>query len=188
MNKRGVILTFGIILTLICSPMYTAVGQQSADSESDLKIGYVDPQAIMSKMPEMKAVEQRLQNFAERKRQELADKEVDLQEQLRIYEQKAAVISDQAKAKEEERLGQLNAQLQQFRLQIQQELQQKQQELIGPLFQEIEQAIDKVASDMELTYVLNTTTTNGDVIILYASEDAQAKYDITEAVMQNLDM
>jgi len=152
----------------------------------DLKIGYVDPQAILNKMPEMKAVQQKLQNFAERKQEELSQKEQDFQQQITEYQQKSAVISDEAKAKEEERLGQLNADLQQYRQQIQQELQQKQQELVGPLLQEIERAINQVASDMNLTYVLNTTTSTGDVIILYASPEAQEQYDITDQVMREL--
>jgi outer membrane protein len=39
---------------------------------------------------------------------------------------------------------------------------------------------------MNLTYVLNTTTSSGDAIILYASDEAQEKYDITDQVMQQL--
>jgi len=34
--------------------------------------------------------------------------------------------------------------------------------------------------------VLNTTTSNGDVIILYVSEEIQSEFDITDAVMQDL--
>ncbi|MGM0588176.1 MAG: OmpH family outer membrane protein [Bacteroidota bacterium] len=152
----------------------------------DLNIGYVDPQSILMKMPEMKAVQQRLQNFADRKREELAQKQQDFQQQVQDFQQKSAVISDAAKKKEEERLGQLNVELQQFQSEIQQEMQQKQQELVGPLFEQIEDAINTVAQQKGLTYVLNTTTTNGDVIILYASESAQEKYDITDAVMREL--
>lgn len=168
------------VIGLLSIPSFTVA------QSGELKIGYVDPQAILQKMPEMKAVQQRLQNFAERKREELANKQTDFQQQVQEYQQKSAVISDAAKAKEEERLGELNAQLQQFQSQIQQELQQKQQELVGPLFQQIEQSINAVAEEMGLTYVINTTTTNGDVIILYASPDAQEKYNITDPVMRDL--
>jgi len=169
-----------VALVFLAAPSFTLA------QTNELKIGYVDPQAILQKMPEMKAVQQRLQNFAERKREELANKQTDFQQQVQEYQQKSAVISDEAKAKEEERLGQLNAELQQFQSQIQQELQQKQQELVGPLFQQIEQSINAVAEDMGLTYVINTTTTNGDVIILYASQEAQDKYNITDPVMRDL--
>lgn len=178
---------FKRILTIsaFCAVFIATLGVTQSSAQ-ELKIGYVEPQAILAKMPEMKAVQQRLQNFAQRKQQELAQKEEEFNTEISNYQQKSAVISDDAKAKEEERLGQLNAELQQFRGQLQQEMQQKQQELVGPLLDQIGTAIDQVANDMDLTYVLNTTTSSGDAIILYASDDAQEKYDITDQVMQQL--
>lgn len=178
---------FKRILTLsaFCVVFAATLGV-SQSSAQELKIGYVEPQAILAKMPEMKAVQQRLQNFAERKQKELAQKEQEFNAEITNFEQRSAVISEDAKQKEQERLGQLNAELQQYRTQLQQEMQQKQQELVGPLLDQIGTAIDQVANDMNLTYVLNTTTSNGDAIILYASDEAQEKYDITDQVMQQL--
>lgn len=174
-----------ITLSAFCAVFIATLGvTQSAAQE--IKIGYVEPQAILSKMPEMKAVQQRLQNFAERKQKELAEKEQELNAEIENFQQRSSVISEDAKQKEEQRLGQLNAQLQQFRGQLQQEMQQKQQELVGPLLDQIGTAIDQVANEMNLTYVLNTTTSSGDAIILYASDEAQEKYDITDQVMQQL--
>lgn len=174
-----------ISLATVIFAIVAFVNVQQAQAQQ-LEIGYVDPQTILSRMPEMKAVQQRLQNFADRKREELAKKQTEFQQQVTAYQQKLAVISEDAKKKEEERLGQLQAELQQFQTQLQQELQQKQQELMGPLLQQIEEAINDVAAERGLTYVLNTTTNTNDVIILYASEEAQKKYDITDAVMKKL--
>ena len=172
-------------ISVLCFALVAIFGVAESQSQ-DIKIGYVEPQAILAKMPEMKAVQQRLQNFAERKQKELAQKEQEFNAEVTKYQQKSTVISDQAKQKEEERLGQLNAELQQFRTQLQREIQQKQQELVGPLLEQIGTAIDQVAQDMQLTYVINTTTSGGDAIILYASEEAQQKYDITDQVMVQL--
>ncbi|GAA5522960.1 OmpH family outer membrane protein [Aliifodinibius salicampi] len=154
----------------------------------DLTIGYVDPQAILSKMPEMKAVQQRLQNFMESKREEFASKQEEYQQKVAEYQDKESVISEDAKQQEEERLGQMGAELQQYQSQLQQEIQQKQQELVGPLLDQIDSAINTVANERGLSYVLNTTTSNGDVILLYVSDEAQQQYDITDEVMDELDM
>lgn len=172
-------------ISAVCLVCFLTLGTDKVTAQ-DVEIGYVDPQAVLAKMPEMKAIQQRLQNFVDRKREELAQKEQNFNQEVQSYQQKSSVISDAARQKEEERLGQLNAELQQFRTQLQQEVQQKQQELVGPLLQQINEAINKVASDMGLTYVLNTTTSNGDVIILYASDEAQQKYDITDRVMRQM--
>jgi len=51
----------------------------------DMKIGFVDPRAVLERMPEMRAVQQRLQNFAERKQTELAQKERELQTEIELY-------------------------------------------------------------------------------------------------------
>lgn len=172
-------------ISLLCFFAVGFSGQNTIQAQ-DLEIGYVDPQVILNKMPEMKAVQQRLQNFIERKREEFASKQQDFQQQLTEYQQKADVINESARQREEERLGKLNAELQQYQTQIQQEIQQKQQELVGPLLDQIDKAVSTVASDMGLTYVLNTTTSQGDMIILYASDEAQKKYNITDQVMQEL--
>lgn len=173
--------------TAFCIALIMGMGfNQSQAQIQEEKIGYVDPQAILQKMPEMKAVQQRLQNFIEKKQQEIVQQDQELQQEINTYQQKQSVLSDQAKQKEEERLGQLQADLQQAQREAQQAIQQKQQELVGPLLQEINSGIDAVAQEMSLSYVLNTTTSNGDLIILYASEEAQNKYDITEEVMAEL--
>lgn len=174
-------------ISLLCLFAVGLTGVSSANAqESTTTIGYVDPQAILSKMPEMKAVQQRLQNFIQRKKEEFATKQQTFQQELSEYQKKASVISESSKKEEEERLGKLNAELQQYQTQIQQEIQQKQQELVSPLLEQINSAIGTVAQKQGLTYVLNTTTSTGDVIVLYASDEAQKKYNITDKVMREL--
>ncbi|MEQ8523215.1 OmpH family outer membrane protein [Gracilimonas sp.] len=154
--------------------------------DAEMKIGYVNPQAVLAKMPEMAAIQKRLQNFAEQKQQELLKKEQDFQQQVAAYEQKAGVISQEANQKEQERLAQLQQDLSTAQQEAEQALQQRRQELLGPMFTQIGTAIDAVAREKGLSYVLNTTTSSGDLIILYASDEYQSKYDITDAVMQEL--
>lgn len=154
----------------------------------ELKIGYIDPNVVLSRMPEMAAIERRLQNFAERKRREFADKQQALQRDSESLEQRRAVISADAVAREEQRLTQLYTELQQFEQTYAQELQQQQAEQMGPLLQRIQTAINEVATEMGLTYVLNTMTNNGDFIILYASPRMQEQNNITERVAQKLDL
>jgi len=152
----------------------------------DMKIGYVEPRVVLERMPEMRAVEQRMQNFVERKREELTQKERTFQRELEQYQQKIGVISDAAREQEEERLGQLQFELQQSQNQVRQEIQQRQAELMSPLLQQVQGAIDEVARQKGIDYVLNTTTSTGDVIILYVREDLREEYDITDEVMRNL--
>jgi outer membrane protein len=185
-TKRKNQTMFKQILSISVLCLFSITLGISSVNAQETTIGYVDPQAILDKMPEMKAVQQRLENFVQRKQEELATKQQNFQNEIAEYQKKAAVISEEAKAEEEQRLGKLNAELRQYQMQIQQEIQQKRQELVGPLITNINSAISSVAQEMGLTYVLNMATSTGDIIILYASEEARAKYDITDQVMQEL--
>lgn len=155
-------------------------------AQEEIQIGYINPQAVLAKMPEMRAIQQRLQNFAERKQEELSTQEQEFQAAVAEYQQKAGVISEEANQREQERLGQMQQQLTVAQQEAEQALQQRRQELLSPMFSQIDAAINSVAEEMGLTYVLNTTTSSGDQIILYASPEFQEKYDITEAVMMEL--
>jgi len=178
--KRAIFITFTVLISA------TALFATPAIQAQDMKIGFVDPRVILDRMPEMRAVQQRLQNFAERKQRELADAEQNLQTEIQLYQQKIGVISQEAQQKEEERLGELDLELREMQSQAQQELQQRRAELMAPLLEQIQDAINEVATQKNIDYVLNTTTSTGDVIILYVKEELRDQYDITDAVMVNL--
>ena len=174
-------------LSLLTLSFFIAISASTvAHAQEEMQIGFVNPQAVLAKMPEMRAVQQRLQNFAEQKQQELKQKEDAFQQEYNNYQSKASVISDAANEREQQRLGQMQQDLITAQQEAEQALQTRREELLGPLFEQIATAIDAVAQQMNLSYVLNTTTSTGDLIILYASEEYQSKYDITEAVMKEL--
>ncbi len=175
---------FSFIILLAISALMAAPEAKA----QDMTIGFVEPRAILDRMPEMRAVQQRLQNFAERKQRELQDKERELQTEMELYQQRASVISEQARESEEQRLTELDAEFRQMQNQAQQELQQQRAELMAPLLEQIQNAIDVVAARKGLDFVLNTTTSTGDVIILYVDPEIQEEYDITDEVMVELDI
>ncbi|WP_069130225.1 OmpH family outer membrane protein [Rhodohalobacter halophilus] len=176
--------TLGFIFLVAISTVMATPAVQA----QDMKIGFVEPRAVLERMPEMRAVQQRLQNFAERKQNELMEKERELQTEIELYQQKAGVISENARQQEEERLTAMDTEFRQMQQQAQQEMAQQRAQLMQPLLEQIQQAIDAVAARKGLDYVLNTTTSGGDVIILYVSPNIRDEYDITDEVMDELDI
>jgi outer membrane protein len=174
-----------LLTTLVAITGFMFAPASQAQTQ-DMKIGFVDPRAVLERMPEMRAVQQRLQNFAERKQQELSDKESALQTEIELYQQKVGVISESARQTEEERLSEMDTEFRQLQTQVEREFQQQRADLMSPLLNQIQESINTVAETRGLDYVLNTTTSNGDVIILYVSEEIQSEFDITDAVMQDL--
>jgi len=152
----------------------------------ETKIGFVSPQAILNRMPEMKAIQQRLTNFQDREGIKLQNQNAALQQAAQIYEQKKDVISAAANTTELAKLQQMAEDFQKSQEDAKVAIQDKRRELLGPLNQQISEAIDAVAAKMGLSYVLNTVTSTGDLVILYASQEYATKYNITDAVMVEL--
>lgn len=171
---------FGLFLVLAA-----VVGVSQAQT---LKIGYVDPQEILVKMPEYAAVERRLQNFAERKRDEFGRLQTDFEKRANDYQQKASVLSNEARTTEERAIEDMREKLMNFQTAYQEELMKEQETQLSPLFDKIEKGIADVANEMGLTFVLNPRTSNGDVILLYISDEARETLNITRKVIEKLEL
>src|SRR5690625_1322316 len=179
MIKKATTLGFLTLVLALSLQAGTAVAQ-------DMRIGFVEPRAVLERMPEMRAVEQRLQNFINRKQDELAELEQNFQQEIETYQQRAGVISDADREHAEERLGQWQCQLQQSQGQADQEVRQGQARLMAPQREQGQDAIDELATERGIDDVLNTTTSTGDVLMLDGQEEIRAQNDITDAVMRSL--
>ena len=151
-----------------------------------VRIGVVDATQILSEMPELTTISDQLEGFTTRKRREFAQLETDFVRAREEFEQKVAVISESARQVEQERLAEKAARLQQFQQDYQQELLERQEALIEPLRTRILNSINEVAEDMNLAYVLNRMVNNGDMVVLYMSDEMRNQFDITNRVREKL--
>ena len=102
-------------------------------------------------------------------------------ERLADYQQKQALLSDQARQTREQELLDKQGEIQQFLANKEQELAAEEAKLMNPLLDRVQSAINEVASDRGLNMVVNAQA-GGSPVLLYADEDM----DITEAVMNKL--
>jgi outer membrane protein len=152
----------------------------------ELRIGVVDADLILAQMPELTTINDQLEGFVSRKRREFAQLETSFLRAREEFEQKVAVISESARQVEQERLAEMARNLQQFQMEYQNELLSRQESLINPLRDKILNAINEVSRELGLAYVLNRMVNNGDMVVLYMSEDMRNRYDITERVKLKL--
>jgi outer membrane protein len=155
-----------------------------ADAQN-LRIGVVDANLILAEMPELMNVSDQLEGFATRKRREFAQLETDFIRAREEFEQKVAVISETARQNEQERLAEKARRIQQFQVEYQEELLERQEALIQPLRNRITRTIDEISKELGLSYVINRMVNNGDVVVLYVSDEMK-QYDITDRVKQRL--
>lgn len=154
----------------------------SSISYSQLKIGYVDSDALLNQMLDAKDARQQLDQFIQEWQSELNQMDKEWKTKYDDYEKRKLIMSDQSRAEMESDLIKLEQKITEFREKkfgTNGELFQKQDELMKPVQNKLFTAIKDVAEDENLDFVLDRS---GDILILYAKE----QYDITNLVLEKL--
>ncbi len=163
--KKIILSTFLVLCTMV--------------SFAQTKVGTVDADFILSKMPEFTQANEELKNYN-------LDLEKQLKEKLDTYEQtlKAAqakfeTMSDAEKQAKQEELSGMEADIAKFRQNGTQLVQLKQSEVLQPLYKKIGEEVSKYAKTQSYTQILTVGNNNN---FAYFDE----AYDITIAVLSQM--
>ncbi len=154
----------------------------SSVSFAQLKIGYIDSDAIMNNLPDVLDARQKLDALIQEWQTELNKLEADWKAKYDDYEKRKLIMTDQTRAETEAALVQLETQIAQFREKkfgTNGELFQKQDELMKPVQNKIFGALKEIAEKDDYDFVFDRS---GDIMILFAKE----KYDLTAQVLEKL--
>jgi len=166
-----------ILTTLFILVPLTVFGQ--------LKVGTMNPDAVLDALPETEQVESQIQQFIQERQGEFQDQYQVWIEDLTEFSEmaEAGQISGEAQTQREEELQERQEELSNMESRIQRQIQQRQNELFSPLLNRVDAAMSEVAEELELEFVINQTASSGDPIVYYSS---QRGVDITERVIQKL--
>lgn len=147
------------------------------------KIAYMDLEAAIAMMPETKTAEQTLQTFQQKLGQGLQATDQYLRSLISEYQELAAVEgTTEADLKpKEDKIRDLQAELQKKQSESQQQFANKQAEVMAPILEKLEKAMKDYANANGYTYVLNTSS-NGTSIILHGVDSD----NITKVVLEKL--
>ncbi|MGK9476617.1 OmpH family outer membrane protein [Melioribacter sp. OK-6-Me] len=154
----------------------------SSVSFAQLKIGYVDSEAIMSQLPEAQDAQKKLDAIIKEWQEELNKLEKDWKTKYEDYEKRKLILSEQKRVEIEKELVQLEEQISKFRQEkfgVKGELFQKKEELDKPILNRIFNAIEEVAKENDFDFIFDKS---GDIMFLYAKEE----YDVTNLVLEKL--
>jgi outer membrane protein len=154
----------------------------SSISFAQLKIGYIDSDAIMDNLPDVLDARQKLDAVIQEWQAELNKLEADWKAKYDDYEKRKLIMTDQTRAETEAALVQMETQIAQYREKkfgTNGELFQKQDELMKPVQNKIFVALKEIAVQDDYDYVFDRS---GDIMILFAKE----KYDLTSQVLDKL--
>ncbi|HPI36673.1 MAG TPA: OmpH family outer membrane protein [Ignavibacteriaceae bacterium] len=147
-----------------------------------LKIGYVDSDALLNQMLDAQDARKQLDQFIQDWQNELNQMDKEWKTKFDDYEKRKLIMSDQSRAEMESDLIKLEQKITEFREKkfgTNGELFQKQDELMKPVQNKLFTAIKEVAEEEQLDFVLDRS---GDILILYAKE----QHDITNLVLEKI--
>ncbi|HVO73684.1 MAG TPA: OmpH family outer membrane protein [Ignavibacteriaceae bacterium] len=164
------------VIAVLAAILFTGIGY------GQLKIGYVDSDAIMDNLPDAQDAHQKIDALVQEWQTELNKMESNWKAKYDDYEKRKLIMSDQTRVELEAELVKLEQGMTDYREKkfgTNGELFQKQDELMKPVQNKIFNAIQEIAKEQDLDFVFDKS---GDVMLLYAKD----QYDITQTVLEKL--
>jgi outer membrane protein len=146
------------------------------------KYGYIDSKFILEQMPEYQENKDKLNKLSERWQKEIDDRYVVLRKRKEALAQEEVLLPDDVKEKRQAEIKQLEEeamQLQRLYFGVGGELFQKRQELIKPIQDRIFEALEKVASKGNYSFVFDKANQSN---LIYADP----KMDLSDKVLKEL--
>lgn len=146
------------------------------------KVGYIDSDLILSKMPEYKSAQKQLDELAAKWQDEAAQMQAKLDQMYKDFKNEEALLTSEQKKIKEDAIVKKEAELFKFREEkfgTTGELFKQREALIKPVQDKLYEAVQKVAKAEGLDFIFDKA---GGVLMLYANP----KYDKTFEVMEML--
>ena len=159
-----------LIATVLLSTL-TAVAQT--------KVGTIDPELIVSKMPDLAGVQDGIKAYNTELETQLQAKVTDYETKIADYREKEATMLEAEKKLKQDAIIKLEQEIQQFQGNANQLIQLKQNELLNPLYVKIGEALNEIAAAEGFSQVLSIGSGNS---VAYADPN----YDLTDKVMAKL--
>ena len=151
-------------------------------SSAQMKIAYINSEAIMQQLPEAQDAQKQLDAISTDWQTELTKMQTDLQHRFEDYDKKKLVMSDKRRAEIEKELQDLEKKMVDYRTAkfgANGELFSKQNELMKPVQDKLFKAVKDIADEGGYDYVFDKSSTT---LLMYSNE----KNDLTSKVLAKL--
>lgn len=141
------------------------------------KVGTINTEYILSKMPEFEQVQKKLETYGKTLDTGLKEKFDEYQTKVKDYSEKEATYTDALKKLKQKDIMKLEEDIQKLRTNSSKLLQVRQDELLRPLYNKIGQEVEKIVKAEGFTQIFNE---NNSLIYI------DPKFDITTKVMKSM--
>ncbi len=142
------------------------------------KVGTIDADYILNRMPEMEEVNKGLETYNTELQGDLQNAITEYESLIKEYEAQRDTLNDTLRAEKENNIVGLENDIKNFRQRASLMMQMRRNELSKPLYEKIDSAMKAVIEEEGFTQILHASGNN----LAFAS----AEYDITEKVMNKL--
>ena len=146
------------------------------------KIGWVDTQVIMKKLPAAVEAQNKLDNLVAQWQSEINKLQTDFNQAANDYQRRRLILPEQARVQEEQKLSDMQKKIVDLRNQRfgpNGDLSQQQNAIMRPVQEKILQAIQEVAKEDKYDYIFDKS---GQILLMYSNP----KYDVTQQVLDLL--
>lgn len=151
------------------------------NSYAQLKIRYINSQRILAEYPEAQEIQKKLDEIRSGYENEYNDMLKKYEDLVKEIENQSLLLSPEKKSEKENEAQDLAVQIEQFRYQKlgpQGELYKKNLELTQPLYDKIDQIIQRIGKEEDYDYILDVV----QGVVLYS----KPQYDITNRIIEEL--
>lgn len=150
----------------------------SLDVVGQSKVGTVDTDYVLSKMPEFTKVQEDLKAYSTKLEDELKSKVEDYQAKIKSYQEGLAEMTDPMKKLKQDEIIALEQDITQYRQNAAQLVPIEQNRLLQPLYKKIGELLEQVAKESGYTQIINVNNSG----LAYLDPN----YDLTNILLTKL--
>ncbi|MGY6562523.1 MAG: OmpH family outer membrane protein [Luteibaculaceae bacterium] len=141
-----------VILALVLT-----LSSLGAYAQGGSKVGHVNFQEIILKLPERADAESKIRKFAETLQNRLQAMETEYRNFIADYERDAEKMTRTERETREREIMELQQRIQNAQQKAQQDLQKQEEELLAPMIDRVNKAIAEVAKEQNFGYILDSS-------------------------------
>ena len=155
-------------LVLVGLMMIGATSFMSAQS----KVGHINTQELIQAMPEMKTAMQQVQDLTKSYESDVQQKLASYQAKVQQYDAEAATQTNESNEARMKEVEQLQRDIAKFRDDATADIAKRREDLLKPLYEKARKAVEQVAQEQGIDYVLDSTKGGG--VIVHQGKDLMA--------------
>jgi len=139
------------------------------DVTAQKKFGHIDAAGLVESMPEKKKAQSEMENYAKGLQEQLRIMSSEFDKKYQDYVAQEANMTDLVKQTKAKELEDLQNRIKDFQTKAQEDIAKKEQELMAPIIDKAKKAIEAVAKEKGISYVIDSSA--GLLLVKDESDD-----------------